>query len=107
MDQEVIKTIKCHLKKLILLQTVNRLNRKEIMLLDVIQNVAETWKRVSEKNIYFPSGHRTLILKKYAMMITTWIQNTNYADLLQHNLDTYVIDTYDDKLITSEILTDN
>jgi hypothetical protein len=64
MDQGVIRSLKCHYRKLILLRMMQCIEKKQdhaVTLLDTIRCIEKAWRQVTDRTIHNCSGHAGIL----------------------------------------------
>ncbi|XP_023721482.1 tigger transposable element-derived protein 4-like [Cryptotermes secundus] len=122
MDQGVIRNLKCHYRKLILLRIVESIEKKQdytVTLLDAIRFIEKAWRRVTTKTIQNCFRHAGILSTQGLngteneddtnndddLPLTEWLRKVNCDELGQYDYEAYA--TIDDNIVTTEAQTDD
>jgi hypothetical protein len=122
MDQGVIRSLKCHYRKLMLLRIVESIEKKQdytVTLLDAIRFIEKAWRRVTTKTIQNSFRHAGILSTQGLngteneddtnndddLPLTEWLRKVSSDELGQYDYEAYA--TIDDDIVTTEAQTDD
>ncbi|XP_044590927.1 tigger transposable element-derived protein 4-like [Cotesia glomerata] len=115
-DQSVIKSLKGHYRKKLLMELVESEGKTSVNMLHAINFLSKTWEEVTPTTIQHSFRHAGLCTHSTSdevetepeldddLPLTEWVQQFNVAGNFEENLQTYI--EVDDCLLTAASLTD-
>lgn len=116
MDQSVIKSLKGHYRKKLLMELVESKGKTSVNMLHAINFLYKAWEEVTPTTIQHSFQHAGLCTHSTSdevetepeldddLSLTEWVQQFNVAGNFEENLQTYI--EVDDCLLTAASLTD-